>query len=133
VSALTTYQRVGQGSLTPVGSAPNGQIAQCWILQVGEFYFGVNTGSNTVSSYRVEPNGQPVLLAPVAGTTDAAPIDPTESGDFLYVQSSSGGFIAVFQVNSDGTLTFVTNVSDGLPIFDPNAQEPTGMEGIAAS
>jgi hypothetical protein len=36
-------------------------------------------------------------------------------------------------VNSDGTLTFVTNVSDGLPIFDPNAQEPTGMEGIAAS
>jgi 6-phosphogluconolactonase (cycloisomerase 2 family) len=133
VSAVTTYQRVGQGSLTPVGSAPNGQIAQCWILQVGEFYFGVNTGSNTVSSYRVEPNGQPVLLAPVAGTTDAAPIDPAQSGGFLYVQSSSGGFIAVFQVNSDGTLTFVTNVSDGLPIFDPNAQEPSGMEGIAAS
>ena len=130
---LTTYKRVGQGHLTPIASVPNGQVAPCWVLQVGEFYYTVNTGNNTISSFRVQPNGQPVIVPPnPAGTTDAAPIDPTESGGFLYVQSSSGGFIAVFQVNSNGTLTPKPNVT-GLPVFDPTADEPTGMEGIAAS
>jgi hypothetical protein len=54
VSAVTTYKRVGQGSLTPVGSVPNGQVATCWIQRVGEFYFVANAGSLTVSRYRVE-------------------------------------------------------------------------------
>ena len=128
VSAVTTYKRVGHGSLTPVGSAPNGQIATCWIQRVGDFYFVTNTGNGTVSSYRVGPNGQPVLLAPVAAMTAAAPIDMTESGGFLYVQSGIGGFVEVYAVDSNGILTLLQTVTDGLPVFTN-----IGIQGIAAS
>ncbi len=129
VSEVTTYKRVGQGSLTPVGSAQNGQAALCWIQRVGAFYFVANTGSLTVSRYRIEPNGQPVLLAAVAASTGAAPIDMTESGGFLYVQSGRGGFVEVYAVGSDGSLTLRQTVSDGLPVF----ANGIGIEGIAAS
>ncbi|MGC1212898.1 MAG: hypothetical protein WA890_16705 [Micromonospora sp.] len=129
VSEVTTYKRVGQGSLTPVGSAQNGQAALCWIQRVGEFYFVTNTGSLTVSSYRVEPNGQPVLLAAVAATTAAAPIDMTESGGFLYVESGRGGSVEVYAVSSTGSLTLLQTVTDGLPVF----ANGIGIEGIAAS
>lgn len=129
VSAVTTYKRVGQGSLTPVGSAPNGQAALCWIQRVGDFYFVTNTGSLTVSRYRVEPNGQPVLLAPEAAHTAAAPIDMTESGGVLYVESGRGGFVEVYAVDSNGSLTLLQRVNDGLPVF----ANGIGIEGIAAS
>lgn len=129
VSEVTTYKRVGQGTLTPVGSAQNGQAALCWIQRVGEFYFVTNTGSLTVSSYRVEPNGQPVLLAAVAATTAAAPIDMTESGGFLYVESGRGGSVEVYAVGSNGSLTLLQTVTDGLPVF----ANGIGIEGIAAS
>lgn len=129
VSEVTTYKRVGQGTLTPVGSAQNGQAALCWIQRVGEFYFVTNTGSLTVSSYRVEPNGQPVLLAAVAATTAAAPIDMTESGGFLYVESGRGGSVEVYAVSSNGSLTLLQTVTDGLPVF----ANGIGIEGIAAS
>jgi hypothetical protein len=128
VSAVTTYQRVGQGSLTPVGSAPNGQAALCWIQRVGEFYFVSNTGSLTISRYRVQPNGQPVLLDPQAAHTGAAPIDLTESGGFLYVESGRGGFVEVYKVKSNGALKLLQTVTDGLPVFTN-----IGIEGIASS
>lgn len=129
VSEVTTYKRVGQGSLTPIGSAQNGQAALCWIQQVDGFYFVANTGSSTVSRYRVEPNGQPVLLAAVAATTAAAPIDMTESGGFLYVESGIGGFVDVYAVSSNGSLTLLQTATDGLPVF----ANGIGIEGIAAS
>jgi hypothetical protein len=129
VSEVTTYKGVGQGTLTPVGSAQNGQAALCWIQRVGEFHFVSNTGSLTVSSYRVEPNGQPVLLAAVAATTAAAPIDMTESGGFLYVESGRGGSVEVYAVSSSGSLTLLQTVTDGLPVF----ANGIGIEGIAAS
>jgi hypothetical protein len=128
ISEVTTYKRVGQGSLTPVGSAQNGQAALCWIQRVGEFYFTTNTGSLTVSRYRVQPNGQPVLLAAVAATTGAAPIDMTESDGFLYVESGRGGFVEVYAVSSNGSLTLLQTATDGLPEFNG-----IGIEGIAAA
>lgn len=128
VSAVTTYKRVGQGSLTPVGSAPNGQAALCWIQRVGQFYFVTNTGSLTISRYRVEPSGQPVLLDAEAAHTGAAPIDMTESRGFLYVESGRGGFVEVYAVSGNGVLDRIQTVTDGLPTFTT-----IGIEGIAAS
>jgi hypothetical protein len=128
VSQVTTYKRVGQGSLTPIGSAPNGQAALCWIHQVGGFYFTTNTGSLTVSRYRVQPNGQPVLLAAAAAMTQSNPIDMTDSGGFLYVESGQGGFVEVYAVGSNGSLTRIQTATDGLPVFNG-----IGIEGIAAS
>jgi hypothetical protein len=113
VSAVTTYKRVGQGSLIPVGSAPNDQVAMCWIQRVGAFYFVANTGSLTVSRYRVEPNGQPVLLAAEAAHTAAAPIDMTESGGFLYVESGRPGLVAI------GTVIAPVLVTGLAPNFSP--------------
>jgi 6-phosphogluconolactonase (cycloisomerase 2 family) len=129
VSEVTTYKRVGQGHLTPIGSAQNGQVATCWIQQVDGFYFTTNTGSDTVSSYRVEPNGQPVLRDAAAATTAAAPIDMTESAGFLYVESGQGGFVDVYAVSNTGSLTLLQTASDGLPAF----ANGIGIEGIAAS
>ncbi len=128
-STVTTYKRVGRGQLTPIGSAPSGQAALCWILQVDGFYFTTNTASNTVSSYRVRPNGQPVLLDGAAATTAAAPIDMTESAGFLYVESGNGGSVEVYAISNAGSLTLLQTVTDGLPVFSNGI----GIEGIASS
>jgi hypothetical protein len=90
---------------------------------------GGRLGSLTISRYRVKPNGQPVLLAAVAAMTGAAPIDMTESGGFLCVESGRGGFVEVYAVSSDGSLTLLQKVTDGLPVFNGTI----GIEGIAAS
>jgi 6-phosphogluconolactonase (cycloisomerase 2 family) len=125
-SSVTTYVLNGDGMLADPKSAPDGQVALCWILQVGQYYYVSNTGSNTLSAYTIGADGQPALVGPtgVVATTNMGPIDlASPSGtSFLYAQTGSG-FVHEYVVNADGTLTSIGVVA-GLP---------PGMEGIAAT
>jgi 6-phosphogluconolactonase (cycloisomerase 2 family) len=121
-SSVTTYRIEPSGTLTDPKSQSDGQAALCWIEPVRGFYFVSNTGSNTLSSFRVGPEGQPSLVAAVAAATHPGPIDLASSGGFLYAETGLTSTVDEFRVNGDGSLTPIGTVA-GLP---------PGIEGIAA-
>jgi hypothetical protein len=122
-SSVTTYRISAGGTLADAKSQTDGQGALCWILRVGDVYFVSNTASNDLSSFRVDPLGQPVLLNAVAATTNAGPIDLASSGGFLYAETGINGTVDEFAVGPNGTLAPIGSVDD----------LPPGIEGIAAS
>jgi len=109
-------------------SVPDTQSAACWVVITGsgQLAFTSNTGSGTVSSFRVSRRGQLSLSAAVAAGlgTGSGPTDMALSSDskFLYVLNSGSGTVAGFRVRSEGNLTPVNEVA-GLPL---------SVEGIAA-
>jgi 6-phosphogluconolactonase (cycloisomerase 2 family) len=122
-SSVTTYRLQPNGTLTDPKSQGDGQAALCWIQRVGDLYFVSNTGSNDLSSFRIGPSGQPVLVNAVAATTNPGPIDLTVSGRFLYAETGIGGTVDEFAVGPNGSLAPIGSVDD----------LPPGIEGIAAS
>jgi DNA-binding beta-propeller fold protein YncE len=126
-SSVTTYTIGHDGTLKNAQSLSNGQVALCWIERVGDFFYVANTGSNTLSGYRLDRNGKPSLLGAngIVATTEAGPIDLAAASDapFLYGQTGTAGTIDEYRVNRDGSLTKL-GVITGLP---------QGMEGIAAT
>jgi 6-phosphogluconolactonase (cycloisomerase 2 family) len=126
-SSVTTYDIRRDRTLANPQSQTDGQMALCWIVKAGEFYYVTNTGSNNVSGYRIDRDGTPTLIGPtgVVATTEAGPIDVTTAarGRFLYVQTGTAGTVDEFRVNGDGTLTKL-GVVTGLPV---------GQEGIASN
>jgi 6-phosphogluconolactonase (cycloisomerase 2 family) len=121
-SSVTTYRIQPGGTLTDPKSQSDGQVALCWIEPVSGFYFVSNTGSNTLSSFRVGSDGQPSLVAAVAASTSPGPIDLASSGGFLYAETGLTSTVDEFRVNDDGSLTLIGTVT-GLP---------PGIEGIAS-
>jgi 6-phosphogluconolactonase (cycloisomerase 2 family) len=122
-SSVTTYRVQGTGTLVDPKSQGDGQTALCWIIGVRGYYFVSNTGSNNLSSFRIDSSGQPALLAAVAATTNPGPIDLASSDNFLYVETGINGTVDEFFVRSDGTLVPLGTVDDLLP----------GIEGIAST
>ena len=120
-SAVSSYQLGDDGALQPISaSVPDHQSAACWVVitSSGRVAFTSNTGSDSISSYRIDHDGRLVLLHPIAGDTGAgsAPTDMalTERSRFLYALDSITAAISAFRVQRDGTLEPVTGVS-GLP------------------
>jgi 6-phosphogluconolactonase (cycloisomerase 2 family) len=122
-SSVTTYRIQPAGTLTDAKSQGDGQTALCWIVGVRGYYFVSNTGSNNLSSFRIDSSGQPALLAAVAATTNPGPIDLASSDNFLYAETGIKGTVDEFFVRSDGTLVPLGTVDD----------LPPGIEGIAAT
>jgi 6-phosphogluconolactonase (cycloisomerase 2 family) len=122
-SSVTTYAIQPGGMLTDARSQSDGQAALCWILRVGAFYYVSNTGSNTLSAFRVDSSGQPSLVSAVAATTNPGPIDLASSGDSLYVETGTNGTVDEFRIGNDGSLEPIGVVDD----------LPPGIEGIAAA
>lgn len=126
-SSVTTYELERDGTVSDPKSQSDGQTALCWIQRVGPFYYVSNTGSNTLSGFRISHDGQPSLVTTtgVVATTEPGPIDLTSPAgtSFLYAQTGAGGTLDAFRVNRDGSLTKLGVVS-GLPV---------GMEGIAST
>jgi 6-phosphogluconolactonase len=128
-SAVSSYNASPGGVLSVVsGSVPNGQTASCWVVitNSGRYAYVSNTGSGTISSYRVGANGALTLLNPVAANTGAgsAPIDMAlnNSSRYLYAHAAGLQAVAAFGVGPDGSLTPI-EVEGGLPF---------GAQGIAA-
>jgi 6-phosphogluconolactonase len=128
-SAVSSYSAPDSGILSAVsGSVPNSQTAACWVVipNNGKFAFVSNTGSGTISSYRIGDDGTLTLANSVAGNTgvDSSPIDMAlnNSSRFLYVLAGGSQSVVAFRVNKDGTLTMI-DTDGGLPL---------GAQGIAA-
>src|SRR6266404_4261371 len=105
-SAASSYSAAEDGTLSVIsGSVPNSQTASCWVVITnnGKFAFVSNTGSGTISSYRINAeDGSLTLLNSTAANTGtgSAPIDMTLSNNsqFLYVLLGGSRFITTFSV-----------------------------------
>jgi 6-phosphogluconolactonase (cycloisomerase 2 family) len=129
-STVSSYGASDDGILNVIsGSVPDFQTAACWVVTTnnGRFAFASNTGSGTISSYRVGPgDGTLTLVNSVAGDTGAGSgsIDMAlnNSSRFLYVLAGGSQSLASFRVERNGNLTLIDS-DGGLPL---------GAQGIAA-
>lgn len=131
-STMSSYTLSG-GSLQTVSNAvPSNRTGSCWVRfsRDGGFAYTGDTGSGTISIYKVEANGA-LSLAGFANSGGAfsAPLDldVTPDGKFMYViipfgliansppilpAPANAGRIQGFRIESDGTLTPVATVGD---------------------
>lgn len=150
-SGVSSYTVEKNGRLKAITrSVESGQQVLCWITRAGDFFYGTNPGSSTVSLYIVDDKGRVGLggkqgvianaggdaavkevadaepdaaKAPGAGPIDLA---ATADGKLLYVQNTLAGTVEGFRVGDDGSLKLVTTQKNGLPVF----KNGSGMEGI---
>ncbi|MEO8593698.1 MAG: beta-propeller fold lactonase family protein [Candidatus Solibacter sp.] len=125
-SAVSSYIVRDNGTLMlETGSAATHQTAACWVVVTpyGRFAYTTNTGSGSVTGFRVGVHGELSGLNADGrtGLTPAGPIDASFSngGQFLYVLTSTG--ISEFRVDPDGGLWSIGLV----PV-------PFGSVGLAA-
>jgi 6-phosphogluconolactonase (cycloisomerase 2 family) len=128
-SATSSYELDRHGRLQTISaSVGTNQTANCWVIVTpnGRFAYVTNTGSGSISGYRIGFDGEIELLDEDGrtGVTDGGPIDLalTESGRFLYSLNTGTNTIGAFRVHTDGSLTT-------LP-FAPGL--PAGATGLAA-
>jgi 6-phosphogluconolactonase len=120
LGTVSAYQDGFLGQLVPIGSSPyaDNQTAPCWveISHDGRYLFTVNTGSASVSSYSINPDGSLVLIGSFAIKDGGADIDArlTPDGKYLLVDGSGMHFVSVFAVNG-GNLTEVPSSPTPLP------------------
>jgi 6-phosphogluconolactonase (cycloisomerase 2 family) len=119
-SAVSSYA-VDDGVIDPISpSVATTETAACWIVvsKNGRFAYTTNTGSASISGYRVGLDGALTLLDAdgVTGSTGPAPIDMAliRSSRLLYSLNSGDGTISGFRVGADGGLT-AAGGTGGLP------------------
>lgn len=103
------------------------QTAACWVVisNNGRYAYVTNTGSSSISSYRIETNGAISLLEAQAGLTGegSSPADMALSNDgkFLYALGVASDTISIFRVRENGKLQSLGSVD-----------VPAGAVGLAA-
>ncbi|MGH3023309.1 MAG: lactonase family protein [Gaiellaceae bacterium] len=129
-SVLSSYALAGDGTITPI--TPNvgtTETAACWVVVTrnGRFTYTTNTGSNSISGYRIGSDGGLTLLDAdgVTAATTPVPLDMALSrgSRFLYTLNGGAPEVQGFAVNDDGSLDVLGTVG-GLP---------AGSVGLAAS
>jgi 6-phosphogluconolactonase len=127
ISAVSSYSVNSQGELNVITpSAPTNETAACWIVvtDCGKFTYATNTGSGTISGYRINKNTGELKLLDADGITartgvDSGPTDEalSQGSKYLYVLNSLTHEIIGFSVDKiDGRLTRIELVG-GLPEF----------------
>jgi 6-phosphogluconolactonase len=119
VSAFSVNPNAKLKSIT--GSPfPDGQTAPCWveISRDGRYLFTVNTGSTTISRYRILANGTLSLIGstPFSSGGGIRPFDARldVSGEHLYVVDAAIASVSGFAVNG-GSLTELPSSPAALP------------------
>ena len=130
-SSVSSYEVSDNGDLAGISiSVPTTESAACWVVLTRDqrFAYTSNTGSGTISGYRVNGDGKLKLLNAdgITGTTGAGskPIDMalSRNGRFLYSLNTGSHTISAFRVNANGSLQALSGLS-GLP---------AGANGLAA-
>ena len=111
-SAASSHRVADGGGLwTFEGSVPNGQTGACWVSLADNYAYTSNTGSNTISAFHVEEEGELTLLGGGGVVADLGddhnPIDMAVGGDseYLYVLNATADIILGFSIDDGGTLT----------------------------
>lgn len=120
-SAVSSYDLDADAGLLKVisPSVPTTKTAACWIAIAsnGEYAYTTNTGSGTVTGYKIGGSGKLAILNAngVTATTGAAPTDVVNLGNRgLFVLNSGDGTVASYAIGQSGALTASQTVG-GLP------------------
>lgn len=120
-SSLSSYRLLPQGRLKIISpEVTAGETAACWVALTpdGRYAFTTNTGSGTISSFRIGFNGKITVADNDAGITGdgSSPIDIAVSPEsrFLYTLNSGNESISSFAVGLGGELTLLKTLT-GLP------------------
>ena len=121
-AAASSYRLNGAPGLTPVSaSVQNTRSEVCWaaVSKDGRHAFVTNFGDNTVSSYRIAPDGSLELLDAVAASTrlgEKGLRDEVLSADgrFLYALDADAQTIHGWSITAEGGL-IPAGTADGLP------------------
>jgi 6-phosphogluconolactonase (cycloisomerase 2 family) len=110
-NAVATFSLGSGGVLTQLAVADTGQMATCWIVRDGRYFYASNAGSGSVSGYSVGSSGG--LTAHGNTSTDAGTVDAAAAGNgrFLYVQTGGSGIVDEFAVGGGGALTSIGSVT----------------------
>ena len=123
----STYRVTGDG-VTAVSSAiMTGQRAACWaaVTPDGRFGYVTNAGTGNISGFAIATDGSASLLD-VDGVTAVTGGNPTDvamshDGRYLYARVANLSAIAVFRINSDGSLRALPSLIG----------TPAGLAGLA--
>jgi 6-phosphogluconolactonase len=128
-SAVSSYAISRSGALqVRSASVPTTETAACWVAITpnGRYAYATNTGSASVSGYKIGPDGELDLLVAsgVSGATGTTPIDLaiTPDGRRLYTLDSSAHQLSAFAVLPDGSLEAGA----------PTTGLPVGASGVVA-
>jgi 6-phosphogluconolactonase len=120
-SAVSSYALGANRKATLIdGPVATTETAACWIVVTddGRYAYATNTGSDTITGYRVESGGSLTILNDdgVTAVTGDVPIDValSDGGQFLYSLDSGSDSISVFRIEADGALNLLQTVI-GLP------------------
>lgn len=128
-SAVSSYS-LQRGSTQVISSSvPTNQTAACWLVvsHNRKYAYTTNTGSSSVSGYKIANDGSLALLDADGRTGETSPgskpIDAIfdRQGDFLYVLSGGSNTVTAFQVEPGGSLVNLGDVAI-----------PAGSVGIAS-
>jgi 6-phosphogluconolactonase (cycloisomerase 2 family) len=110
-NAVATFSLGSGGVLTQLAVADTGQMATCWVVRDGRYFYASNAGSGSVSGYSVGSSGG--LTAHGNTSTDAGTVDAAAAGNgrFLYVQTGGSGIVDEFAVGGGGALTSIGSVT----------------------
>jgi 6-phosphogluconolactonase len=122
-SSTSSYRLREDGALeTITGALLTTQTAACWVRfsKDQKFAYVVNSGSGSISTYRIAARGSLSLVSPFAADTGgpfSAAIDEavTPDGMFLYVDSPLIGSLRGFRIEKDGSLVPIGHV-EGFPV-----------------
>lgn len=136
---IVTYDRLEGGALELVGRTrtdglgagnnaaadPLGSQNSLIIGNVGQNLYAVNAGSDSISVFSFRNDGRPRLIQVIDSRGDF-PVSMATNGTMLYVLNSGGnGAIAGYDINPDGTLSFVDGSvrelslgGSGIPVGD---------------
>jgi len=112
-NALSSYSMSNDGILHVIsGSVPNGYKTACWVITTRDerFAFITNTLSGTISTYRIDPNGELSVAGHITstpiGTASGLPMDVgvSRDGRHFYTLNGNQGTVSVFAIQGDGSL-----------------------------
>ncbi|MFI5612138.1 lactonase family protein [Amycolatopsis sp. NPDC051903] len=139
--AAGSYRIGRDGHLTPISTAvADHQIDTCWVVNNGEYAFGSNYTSGTISSWKVNRDGSLTLLHEVAGTIDkpgstqgSTPLDLglSPDGKNLYDVLPGSGKVAAWRIGTDGELTKVGEFG-GLPQTPDGDHAPADFSALGS-
>jgi 6-phosphogluconolactonase (cycloisomerase 2 family) len=120
-SSLTSYSVRRDGTVATLdGPEGTNQTAACWVVVTGDgrFTYTTNTGSGSITGYRIGRDGSLTILDPdgVTATTGEGPIDVDLTGNsrYLYTLNGDSDSVSIHRVGDDGSLT-PQGVMSGLP------------------
>jgi poly(3-hydroxybutyrate) depolymerase len=101
-----------------VGPSQGARAALCWTVIYGTYLYTANAGTNTISSFTLDPaDGGVELLLEVAAITGTLtfPLDMYVESGRLYQLLGGSGDILVYDIEDDGSLSLLQTFDADLP------------------